>query len=130
MNEQEQALFNALCDLQIYHYCDCLRPEKVGQEKFDASVALLVERGIIEDQDDAGTVWERYDAMVEEFALDVMPSGFASRHDYWGAKIISDDTGWNAPKEGLFTGDDSGHFMYFEDYAALVEYASDQLTPA
>ena len=120
-------LFDALCDLCIYHYCDLRRPKTVGARKFAQSVRLLKQHGIIEDREDAGSVWERYDGMVEEYALDQLP-GHIARYDYWGAKIITNDTGWNSPKTGLFAGDSAGHYMFFDSFEAMEQYAN-ELTP-
>lgn len=131
MNENDKALFNALCDLVIYHYGDLLRPKQVGQTKFRKSVKLLKDAGIIQNRNDEGTIKEHYDSMLEEYALANLPDEFTPQYDYWGAKCIDNHKGWNATKNGKFAGDSSGYYMFFHDFESLEQYTLNlELTPA
>lgn len=120
-------LFDALCDLVIYHHCDLRRPEKVGEESFSLSVELLVSKGIIESQEDPGDVWGAYDGMVEDFALSALPDDFHPGHDFYGAKVITNATNGvslGGPSEVFFAGDDSGHYMYFDYFESMLDYTN------
>ena len=125
LNRMDTQLFNALCDLVIYHFADVLRPEKTGSRKFAASVKLLVDRGIITGQDDTGSAQERYEEMVCEYALERLPDSFHRAYDYWGAACISDKD--KGIKDGLYAGDSHGQIMFFDDFDALEEYTNDKL---
>lgn len=104
--------FTDLATIVIYHYCDCTYKP----------LAIKAAKRLNVDPEDGEAAYERYENFVIEYALDRLPNGFHVRHDYWGAKIISNYTGERAPKTGCFAGDNPGRIMLFEDFAALKEY--------
>jgi hypothetical protein len=117
-------LFNALCDVVIYHYCDVCR--KAGSEDSE-SAKMLVQTGYMDDTDDAAKAYQKYEDMVLEYALDHLPNGFRKRHDYWGAVCVTDYDGENAPKtDTLYAGDAIGKIMLFDNFAALEAYTQER----
>jgi len=117
-------LFNALCDVVIYHYCDVCR--KAGSEDSE-SAKMLVQTGYMDDTDDAAKAYQKYEHMVLEYALDHLPNGFRKRYDYWGAVCVTDYDGENAPKtDTLYAGDSIGKIMLFDNFAALEAYTQER----
>tara|TARA_Y100000034_G_C6706173_1_gene311701 strand:+ start:143 stop:517 length:375 start_codon:yes stop_codon:yes gene_type:complete len=123
----DEQLFNALCDVVIYHFCDCMRT--AGDEN-SKSAKLLVARGIIAETDDASAAYDAYQAMVVEYALDNLPDGYELSADYWGAKCIKRPDQPTKDSSLPFAGSECGNIMWFDNYAALVAYTDEQLTPA
>lgn len=124
MPKTANARFNALCDVVIYHFCDCMR-------KSGKSAKLLVKQGVMEDADDGEAAYTAYDEAVTEYMLDHLPDGFHRTYDYWGAPCITNasytpksDT--DNPDGRVFAaGDTGGRIMFFDNFAALEEYTQD-----
>lgn len=95
---KERRYFDALCDLNIYFYCDIHRPKEVGLEKFRESIRILVEAGVIKDGDDEGDVRKRYAMAIEWYAATVLPAGYFPQKDHWGAMLS-----WHLPLPSRFT---------------------------
>lgn len=113
-------LFDALCDLMIYHYVDLRRPKK-HPRKFSHSVALLKRHGIIKHRDDTGTLREQYDKLLEGYVTEILPAAYRPDHDHWGAKCIR-LYGQSGKTSSFYTGDVCGFYMFFDNFAALEEY--------
>lgn len=118
-------LFNALCDLMIYHYADLCRPKK-HLRKFSNSVALLKRYGIIKHREDTGTLREQYDKLLEEYVTETLPAAYRPDHDYWGAKCIR-LFGQSGKLPTMYAGDTCGFYMFFDNFAALEEYTTRML---
>jgi hypothetical protein len=114
--------FDDLAAVSIYHYCDC-----AIEKRAKAAAKRLAKAGVIKGLDDAATAYEKYEEMVVDYALDHLPEGYEVRHDYWGAKMISNDHGWRDPKSGLYAGDAMLRMMFFHNFKALEEYTNEKL---
>lgn len=115
MNEQ---LFTDLSHVVIYHYADMLYKEKAKQ-----AAKRLVKQGIITSLDDICAAYDQYEEMVIDYAKNHLPDDYDVTHDYWGAKCITNQKGWNAPKTNtLYAGDGQGQIMLFDGFQALKEY--------
>lgn len=120
MTEDEKKLFDDLCPVVIYHYCDVLYKKKA-----EKALPRLLEKNIMDSMEDGDKAYEQYEKMVLAYVEDALPSRFKMRYDYWGAKVITDDTQRNAPKTGYFAGDNCGRIMFFDGYSAMAEYTKD-----
>ena len=125
----KEKLFNALCKVVIYNFCDLCQNKGLNE-----AIQLLIEQGVMRNNDDIESAYTRYDEFVVEHALVELPEGYSRRHDYWGAPCITNVTGWNAPKgdhpekeQRSFFAGDSTRIMFFADFAALQEYTEDVL---
>lgn len=123
MTDDEKWLFTALCKVVIYHYCDVRYKHEA-----ESAAGRLAQVGVLRDVEDAEAAYTRYEEMVVAYALEHLPPGYATRHDYWGAKCVTNDHEWRAPKtHTLYAGDAPGRIMFFDDFAALADYAADHV---
>lgn len=122
MAKTKNQLFDDLAAVAIYHFSDLLYEKRARR-----AAKRLVSRGVINDLKDAEKAYGLYEEMVVEHAKEHLPERYELRHDYWGAKMMSDNHGWSDPKTGLYQGDTIGRIMFFDNYAALEEYTQRQL---
>lgn len=121
MNSKEQNTFDALCKVVVYHQADCY-------VKAGAATQQLIREGIMSSVDDHEKAYDKYVEMLVDYAKDRLPDGWDVTHDYWGAKCLAHNPGWNAPKSGtLFAGDKSGYIMFFDSFGALKEYTAEKV---
>lgn len=112
--ERDQKVFNALCNVVIYNYCDLLR-------KAGTSIRFLIKQGIMTNAQDAEAAYESYEAMVIDYALDKLPKKFKPTYGWYGERVIT-NRGYGTRSGGYFRGDSDGHIMWFDRYEALIEY--------
>lgn len=116
MNDSKQKEFDDLCKVVVYHQADCC-------VKAGGATRRLIKSKVMEDAQDWEAAYKKYEEAVLEYAKDQLPEDWDITHDYWGAKCLFPNPGWNAPKSGtLFAGDKSGFIMFFENFQALKEY--------
>lgn len=120
-----ESLFDAICSLMIYHYCDLLWPEKIGEEKFAAAEARLVAEKITSGRDDEGSLYDKYCEMLEEYVGERLPKGWNPTYDFWGARCYS--TYGHGTKIGKYAGDSYSHYMLFDSFQALKSYTDELL---
>jgi hypothetical protein len=115
-------VFDALCDLMIYHYVDMCRPKWKGRAKFRRSVNLLKKLGVIESQDEPGKVWGEYEAWLADYVASRCPDHFMAV-GYYGERGFARENE-KLGLQGLCVGDACGQYMFFDDSQALEEYVS------
>lgn len=124
-----RAAFRALALLHVYFYADLAWPEVRTAEGRKRQLRILHKHGLLKDVssvEHAGhAVLERYNKAIEDHVGNTMPDGWEPTHDYWGAKCVAYDPGWNAPKIGTyFTGDASARYMAFDGPESLERYTT------
>lgn len=122
----DKQLFNDLCHVVIYHFCDVCH--KAGSERSRAA-KRLVERGIMSDTGDGEGAYAKYEEMVVEYGLDALnadlPENYHRGHDYWGAVclMLPDDSTKDTSLP--FAGDSCGRIMLFANFDALGQYTKE-----
>lgn len=133
MTDQEKDLFNAICSVYIYHSCDLDWPNKIGNKKFDSHVVTVISAGLgnwdaeNKELDDLEKLTDKYNEMLEEYVSEHFPDTYKPTYDYWGAKAITDQPNGTRKCGYMFAGDTSGHYTFFEDFAALEEYTQEAI---
>lgn len=131
-------LFNAMCDMVIYHVHDLLRPTQVNEEnpgKFERSIDLCVAEGLME-WDSETRSWVcgeklvgRYNSEVEAYAMEHFPDEYSPSFDYWGARCIKHNAR-GSKGQHPFAGDGMYMYMLFDEHQAMVEYTERALAEA
>jgi hypothetical protein len=115
-------LFNDLAAVSIYHFADVLYKTRAQR-----AARRLARQGFISNINDAETAYRQYEEAVIEYALANLPGDYKARHDYWGARCISNAKTMNAPRQSLFAGDNIGRIMLFDSFKALEQYTQDKV---
>jgi hypothetical protein len=115
-------LFDDLAVVVIYHFCDVRYKQRAEQ-----AARRLTCLKIINGLDDAETAYQKYEDAVVTYAKEHLPTNYDVRYDYYGAKVITNDHGWKAPKIGLYAGDSPGRIMLFDNFVALQEYTEEKI---
>lgn len=117
--------FTDYAHVSIYNFCDVMYKAKAraaAKRLFKAGLASSPNPTTIGEE-----CYAKYEAMVVEYATEHLPKEYELRHDYYGAKCISNDHGWRAPKTGLYDGDSMGRIMWFDSHDALEQYTREKL---
>lgn len=120
---------DSIFKLAIYNHCDCSFNGKAAQR-------FLVKKKIGPWESDSGirdleySHWAiaEYIKIVESYVKERWPSSWMWTHDYWGARGLYENPGWEAPKNGgYYLGDACSHMMWFSCWQALVDYTDESL---
>lgn len=124
--------FDALALLYVYHWHDLAYPAVKTPKKRNDKLRIAQDHGLlcefdsIDDDGAAQVVMDLYNETMTEYLESVAPDGWEVRFDYWGARCLSNATGWSAPRTGTwFSGESSGHFAAFDSALALRQYTEE-----
>ena len=120
----KQRTFDALCQVAIYNFCDMCYRE--GAPSGWAS-KYLVRHRVIQNSKDIQTARDKYIEAVEEYALERFPADYFAGRDYWGARCIMRPGDSSQDKSLPFHGDQHGEYMFFANWASMVDYADRKL---
>lgn len=124
---------NAIFTLAIYHFADLCYSGKQAQRllmKAKLGPWDKEEFSSKEDQEQEYAAWalDQYKDIMREHVAEHWPEEWQWTADYWGAKGLFKNPGWNAPKSGgHYVGDACGQMAWFDSMEALEEYTEDAL---
>jgi hypothetical protein len=119
-------VFDALALLNVYFFAD-LAYEGVNRASQRKKLLNRLQNagyltGVVDVESAAGEVQELYNDTLERHFVNHFPEGWRPTHDYWGAKCLAFNPGWDAPKhDAFFAGDSAGYYQTFDSSKALWE---------
>ena len=101
---------DAICAAYIYHFADSRIDDYQRRARHRLGGRFY------------HTDWvaRRYEELILQQAAEILPPGWISTHDYWGAKCLSNQPGPQAPKHGtLMAGDSQGRWLCCTDVGTI-----------
>ena len=119
-------VFDALALLNVYFFADVAYKGVSNASQRKKLLKKLQNAGylteIVDVESAAGEVQELYNDTLERHFDTHFPEEWKPTHDYWGAKCLALNPGWDAPKhDTFFAGDSMGYYQTFDSSEALWE---------